>query len=264
MHGSSDSTPITICYTSLTVQKERAAPAWSSWQTPILRMLKKYQETQGLKGIRCYAVAEVSWEKVWLVAAHSNNKLIVNSWVLSCQGIVSKYSKAENLSGSLVVMGGIVNCSSATGVTKGWISFPIQPPMETFLILWQSSLQMQLKQMHTSKYTVEKHVFEKPDAGLNEQHKAWLWFPHQWLQIHLFDEGGFASTSGWEGGHSGHNSKSSISFSNASTDSDFFLAGINNIDMFRFDIFYRWIYQSSSSGFLPSFPSQARIFLNVL
>lgn len=56
---------------------------------------------------------------MWLVAVHSNNKLIVNSWVLSFQGIVSTCSKAENLSGSLVVMGGIANCSSATGVTKG-------------------------------------------------------------------------------------------------------------------------------------------------
>lgn len=50
---------------------------------------------------------------------------------------------------------------------------------------------MQLKQTHISKYTVEKHVVEKPDAGPNVQHKAWLWLPHQWLQIHLFDDGAF-------------------------------------------------------------------------
>lgn len=97
---------------------------------------------------------------------------------------------------------------------------------------------MQLKQTHISKHTVEKHIVEKPDTGPNEQRKVWLWLPHQWLQIHLFDKGGFASTGGWEGGHSGHNSKSNISFSNACTDSDFFLARMNNTGMFSFEILY--------------------------
>lgn len=91
---SSDFTPIVRCYTSLT-DRRKDELLLAEADITILRMLKKHQETWGLKGIHTTLLLKHEQVQPW--AVHSNNKLIVNLWFLSSQGIVSTFSIAENL-----------------------------------------------------------------------------------------------------------------------------------------------------------------------
>lgn len=242
----------------------------SCWQKLTNNYFKDAKEAPGdmrFEGNPHHSAAEVSHEQVQPWAVHSNNKLIVNLWFLSFQGIVSIFSKAENLSGFLASTEGITNCNSATRVTKGWISSPVQPP-------WQRSsfyLRPALKQSWNQGISP---ATQRRSMQVRSQTLPLAHSPKGSCGFHICGCKFTCTTGGTllhlptpevatTGKQASQNQKSASPIQ-AQIPSDLFQARMNSTDMFQSEIFFWWAFSSSRSRFLSSLPSWAKRFLNIL